>query len=120
MVSMNKKECMDILEQNKELLKLVEENPTLPMVFFVDSEDVCDDYSYTFMKLRRVYKGIIYESTINDAVYISKEDYVEELCDYYSDDVRYSNLKAEEYEKEMQKEADKAPHYEAIIVYIGL
>lgn len=107
-------------EQNNELLKLVAENPTLPLVFFADSEDVCDDYSYTFMKSRKVEKGIIYESTINDIVYTSKDDYEEALCDYYSDDVRYSNLTDVEYEREMQKEADRCPHYEAIIVYIGL
>ncbi len=104
----------------KELIKLIEENHDLPLVFFVDSEDVCDDYSYTFMKQRRVEKGIIYVSNINDIIYTSKNDYVEELCDYYVDDVRYSNLTDAGYEKEMQKEADKAPHYEAIIIYIGL
>ena len=91
-------------EQNKELLKLVEENPTLPLVFFADSEDVCSDYSYTFMKSRRIAKGVIYESDINDIIYTSKDDYVEELCDYFADDVRYSNLTDAEYEKEMQKE----------------
>lgn len=106
-------------EQNKELLKLVKENSNLPIVFFADSEDVCADYSYTFMKSRRVEKGIIYESDINDIIYTSKDDYVEELCDYFDDDVRYSNLTDAEYEKEMQKEADKVPHYEAIIIYIG-
>lgn len=106
-------------EQNKELLKLIKGNPTLPIVFFADSEDVCADYSYTFMKSIKVEKGVIYESDINDIIYTSKDDYVEELCDYFSDDVRYSNLTDAEYEKEMQKEADKVSHYEAIIIYIG-
>ena len=106
-------------EQNKELLKLIKGNSTLPIVFFSDSEDVCADYSYTFMKSIKVEKGVIYESDINDIIYTSKDDYVEELCDYFSDDVRYSNLTDAEYEKEMQKEADKVPHYEAIIIYIG-
>lgn len=106
-------------EQNKKLLKLVEENPTLPLVFFVCSKDVCDDYYYTFMKSSRVELGTIYESDINDRIYTDKDDYVEDLCDYFSDDIRYSSLNDEEYEKEMQKEADKVPHYDAIIVYIG-
>lgn len=105
-------------EENIKLLKLVEQNPTLPLVFFVASEDICDDYSYVFMKSKRIEKGTIYESDINDCVYTSKDEYVEELCDYFSDDVRYSNLTDTEYEKEMQREADKVPHYEAIIVYI--
>ena len=77
-------------------------------------EKVKKDYSYTFMKSIKVEKGVIYESDINDIIYTSKDDYVEELCDYFSDDVRYSNLTDAEYEKEMQKEADKVPHYEAI------
>lgn len=106
-------------EQNEELLKLVKENPNLPLVFFADSDDVCSDYSYTFMKSRRVEKGVIYESEINDIIYTSKDDYVEELCDYYADDVRYSNLTDSQYEKEMQKMADRTVHYEAIILYIG-
>lgn len=106
-------------EQNEELLKLVKENPDLPLVFFADSDDVCADYSYTFMKSRRVSKGVIYESDINDIIYTDKDDYVEALCDNYEDDVRYSNLTDAQYEQEMQKEADRAPHYEAIIIYIG-
>lgn len=106
-------------EQNRELLKLVEENPTLPIVFFADNDDVCSDYSYTFMKSRKVKKGVIYESDIDDIIYTDKDDYVEALCDNYADDVRYSNLTDTEYEKEMQKEADRVPHYEAIIIYIG-
>lgn len=104
-------------EQNKELLKLVKEYPTLPVVFFCSSEDVCDDYGYTFMKFRRVEKGVIYESDINDTIYASEDDCVEDLCDYFADDVRYSNMTDAEYEKEMQKEAEKVPHYEAIIIY---
>lgn len=105
-------------EKNIELLKLVEQNPNLPVVFFAASDDICDEYSYTFMKSRSVTKGIIYESDINDCIYTSKDEYVEELCDYFADDVRYSNLTDAEYDEEMQKEADKVPHYEAIIVYI--
>ena len=104
-------------EKNIELLKLVEQNPTLPLVFFAASEDICDDYSYTFMKFRRVEKGVIYESDINDTIYASEDDYIEDLCDYFADDVRYSNMTDAEYEKEMQKEAEKVPHYEAIIIY---
>lgn len=106
-------------EQNEELLKLVKENLNLPLVFFADSDDVCADYSYTYMKLRRVEKGVIYESVINDIIYTDKDDYVEALCDNYADDIRYSNLTDVEYEKEMQREADRTPHYEAIILYIG-
>lgn len=104
-------------EQNKELLKLIKEYPTLPVVFFCSSEDICDDYSYTFMKFRRVEKGVIYESDINDIIYTSEDDYIEDLCIYFADDVRYANLTNVEFEKEIQKEAKKAPHYEAIIIY---
>lgn len=107
-------------QKNKELLKLIEENPTLPLVFFVDSEDIYDDYSYNFMKSRVVEKGIIYESDISGHIYTCKDDYVEDLCDYFSDDIKYSNLTDVEFEKEMQKKADKSPHYEAIIIYIGI
>lgn len=107
-------------EKNKELLKLVQEYPDLPVVFFCGSEDVCDEYSYTFMKFKGVEKGIIYESDINDIIYTSKDDYVEDLCDYFEDDDRYFNMTDEEYEEIMQKEAEKAPHYEAIIIYAGI
>lgn len=106
-------------EQNKKLLKLVEENPTLPIVFFADSDDVCDEYGYTFMKIRRVDKGTIYESDIKDCIYACKDDCIEDLCDYYADDIEYANLSDVEYEKEMQNKVDKIPHYEAIIIYAG-
>lgn len=106
-------------EKNQKLLNLVQENPTLPLVFFVNSEDVCDDYSYTFMKSTTIEKGVIYESEINDNIYTCREEYIEELCDYYADDIEYTNLNNIEYEKEMQNKADKSPHYEAIILYIS-
>ena len=92
-------------------------NPILPLEFFCSSEDICDDYNYTFMKFRIVEKGVIYESDINDTIYTSKDDYVEDLCDYFANDVRYVNLTDAEYEREMQKEAEKVTHYEAIIIY---
>jgi hypothetical protein len=107
-------------EKSKELLKLVQEYPDLPIVFFCSSEDICDDYSYIFMKFRSVKKGVIYESDINDIIYTSKDDYVEDLCDYFEDDDRYFNMTDEEYKETMQKEAEKAPHYEAIIIYAGV
>lgn len=116
---MNAKDKLTNEEKNKKLLRLVKENPTLPIVFFANSEDVCDDYSYTFMKSISVEKGTIYESEVNDYIYTSEDDYYEELCDYYSDDVEFANLSDVEYEKEMQRMTEKAPHYDAIIVYIS-
>ncbi|MEI3530658.1 MAG: hypothetical protein V8Q75_06355 [Bacilli bacterium] len=105
---------------NKELINLVKENPNLPIVFFANSEDICDEFSYTFMKKHKVEKGTIYESDINDRIYTEEDEYVEDLCDYFADDVRYANLTDVEFEKEMQKEAKKVPHYEAIIVWISV
>ena len=114
-------------ENNRKLLKLVEENPTLPIVFFADGEDICDDYSYTFMESICVEKGTIYKSEINNRIYTNRDEYCEELYDHYSlvyitgKDYyeEFKNLSDAEYEKEMQRMADKAPHYDAIIVYIS-
>ena len=112
------KEKLTNEEINKKLIKLVEENPTLPIVFFVYNEDICFDYSSTFMKSISVEKGVIYESEVNEYIYTSEDDYYEELRDYYSDDTEFANLSDAEYKKEIQKRVDKATHYEAIIVYI--
>ena len=100
------KEKLTNEEINKKLIKLVEENPTLPIVFFVYNEDICFE------------KGVIYESEVNEYIYTSEDDYYEELRDYYSDDTEFANLSDAEYKKEIQKRVDKATHYEAIIVYI--
>ena len=45
-------------------------------------------------------------------IYKSKERALEVL-----DDIEFANLSDVEYEKSIQKLVDKAPHYEAIIVY---
>ena len=47
-------------------------------------------------------------------IYKSKERALEVL-----DDIEFANLSDVEYEKSIQKLVDKAPHYEAIIVYIS-
>ncbi len=116
---MENKEKLTNEEENRKLLKLVEENPTLPIVFFVSSEDVCEDYSYTFLKNSRVEKGIIYESEISDRICVSESDYYDELHEYYSDSEDYADFRDENYDIEIQKLVDRAPHYEAIIVYIN-
>lgn len=109
------------INNKEELIKLIQENPKLPLVFMMNNDEVVGDYGYTVMEDFRAYKSEIYEyERWGDSVFSDDED---EVIEYYSDTLadeeRYEDLTQEEYEQEIKKYVEEnIEHYEAIVLYV--
>lgn len=106
------------MNNGKELLKLMQENPDLPIVPMVDGE-VCEDGDGYWM-------GSFGYAEVNEYVYVKDRfctrDYQEDIEDYLSDDLcdEYPDLSDEDYSEMVHRKAEALPWKKAIIVYIGL
>ena len=65
-------------ERNNELLRIVAENPDLPIVAMVDSDIVCEDYGRWLASLGKAYVGEY--AVYNEKCYDDRESFTE---DYY-------------------------------------
>lgn len=107
-------------ETTKDLLEAIQENPNLPIRFFVDPFCLCDECSYTLHSLHRVEVGKIWE--YNNRVWDDKDDLLEALEDYFFD-LKYgaSHKRWEEVDSTCQALASSAfrnlPCTECIIIY---
>ncbi len=109
----------------KELLKLVSENPDLPVVPMVDYDVVADDgYSRWLGSFGYVYVGEY--ALFKDRFYDDREEFKEDYFYYYSDELfakfNYeprNNTKNEELEKYLDEVVDRF-FKKAIIVNIDL
>ncbi|MCC8192867.1 MAG: hypothetical protein LIO41_07525 [Ruminococcus sp.] len=96
------------------LLKLVQENPELPIVPMVDADIMGDDYGY--------YAGNWGKAMVDE--YIVINDYIAFKSDDDVFDVLERYLSTEEWEALPEKESECRPYYEnlpwtkAIVVYI--
>ena len=106
-------------EDNEELRKLIQENPNLPLVFNIYTDNIDTDYCC------QVFEGTV--SCKVETVYFtddrSYDDFDEILddlmCDL-SDEDEYKDLSDEEYEEAIKKYIeDNIRHYKAIVVNVG-
>ena len=77
-------------ENIKDLIKLIQENPDLPVISMVEQEAVSDEYGYTVASFGRAYleEYAIYNERYYDDRESFKEDYYgyndEELCEKFN------------------------------------
>lgn len=124
-------------ERNQELLRIVAENPDLPIVAMVDSDVVCEDNGWWLASFGNVEVGeyALYDDEYFDDRDSFKERYYErnddELCERFNFNpfIRRGNYTKEqlaandEADKELEKYLDELAekHFKkAIIVYVGL
>ena len=102
-----------------ELLRLIAENPSLPVVPMVNSEVVADDdYAY--------WLGSFSSSTVDEYVCVNERFYTrdnqdeieDDFSDYLCDD--YPDMPDEEFYKMIHEKVEALPWTKAIIVYIDL
>lgn len=108
-----------INKNNKEeLVKLIQENPNLPLVFFAYNDDFIPDYGGTVFEKYYCYIAEIYIDEQGDNTYYDDIDDVLELWrDRLCDEDEYKDLSDEEYNKEIEKYIEEhVVHYEAIVV----
>lgn len=106
-------------ERNQELIRIVAENPDLPIVAMVDSDIVCEDYGRWLASFGNVYVGEY--AVFNEKYYDDREDFKEdffscndeELCEQFHFNpcitdyaVRLGRYTAEQFEE--NDKADKA------------
>lgn len=106
----------------EELIRLIQENPELPLVFMMSNEEVAGDYGSTVMERFYAYKSEVYKyERWGDLVFSDDKDDVEEyFCDTLADDEKYIHMEQEEYEKEIEKYVEEnIEHYEAIVVSVS-
>lgn len=115
------------LTPTQELLKLVTENPELPIVPMVHGE-VCADESYYWLgEITRceVNEYVIYDDYGNPRVIFKDdtEDLYAEIYDEYYDEIKYETISEREREEFAESRTlariDSLAWKKAIILYIG-
>lgn len=109
------------INNKEELIKLIQENPKLPLVFMMNNDEVAGDYGCTVMEDFRTYKSEIYKyERWGDLVFSDDRKEVEEYyMDTLADEEKYADLSQEEYEEVIKNYVNQnIEHYEAIVLYV--
>lgn len=105
----------------EDLIKIIQSNPDLPIVFFVNNDEIADDYSTTAMENFSVSVDTLYEyekfgNPCYSDDYYDVKDY---FYDYFSDDEAYKDYTDEQYDKMIEEYIEsEVVHYKAIIVNV--
>ena len=112
------------MSKTQELMKLISENPELPILPMVDYEVVCEDCSRWLGSFGNAYVGEY--ALFNDRYYDEREEFKEDYLDFYCDELceRFNynpldNVENKELEKYLGEVADKY-FIKAILVNIDL
>ena len=100
------------------LLKIIMENPTLPIVFIVDSDSMYDDYSCTLLENYNFYVSTIYKT--DDRYYDDYDEIHDEFRDKLCEEEKFKDIEDDnEYDKAVDEWIDKyIEHYEAIVIRV--
>lgn len=106
-------------KDNEKLRKLIAENPDLPLVFNVYTDNIDTDYNC------QVFEGTIsckVETVYftDDRSYDDFDEILDDLMCYLADEEEYKDLSDDEYEKTIEKYIEEnVRHYKAIVVSVG-
>ena len=110
---------MSTKNNKEELIKLIQENPDLPIVFSINNEYIAYDYGSSVMYDFWCDVGEIWD--LGDEMVFDDKDYVLEYYqDMLYDDDKYKDLSDEEYEKAVAEYVENnVKHYTAIIISVS-
>jgi hypothetical protein len=100
-------------EHLAELAHLAAENPDVPVVFFVASDEICEE-PYTAHEIFRVELGILYWYDPWERYYTDIDELAEQFAEDYDDEYRHAQNKWKERAAEAKAKKEAKP---AIIVY---
>lgn len=109
------------MSKTEELVKLIQENPKLPLVFMMSNDEVAGDYGCTVMEDFTAYKSEVYKyERWGDLVFSDDKD---EVVEYYFEELaekeEYKDSVEEKHTEAIEEYVDKnIEHYEAIVVYV--
>lgn len=112
----------DCNDKTAKLLRLISENPTLPVVPFVYNEVVADDdYGYWIGSWGDCYvdEYVCIEKYGENRFYARGDQ--DEIEEYFAEEISYKNksLSDEQVEKMAHEQAEALPWKKAILVYVG-
>ena len=105
-------------ENREELLRLIKENPELPIVPMVDADIIGDDCGYWLGAWGRATVDEYFISERAERVFYKSDDDVFDVLERHLSDEEFEALP--ESEEECRPYYDKLPWIKAIIVYINL
>lgn len=104
---------------NEELKKLIQENPELPLVFNIYTENIDTDYCC------QVFEGMVsckVETVYftDDRSYDDFDDVLDDFMNDFADEEEYKDLSDEDYEEVIKRYVEEnVRHYKAIVVSVG-
>ena len=107
-------------KNNKEnLIKIIQKNPDLPIVFSVNNEYIAYDYGSSIMYDFWCNVGEVWE--LDEEIIFDDKDYVLEYYqDILCDDDKYKDLSDEEFGKAIEEYVENnIRHYAAIIIDVA-
>lgn len=106
------------MKNNEELRKLIQENPDLPLVFNVYTDDIDTDYNCIVFESCHCRVETIYfyeDRCTNDDIEV-----LEYYMDFLSEEDEYKDLSDEDYEEAIKNYIEEnIIHYKAIVVSVG-
>lgn len=102
----------------EELIKLMQENPDLPLVFLVDNDKIAYDYGSTVYENFYCYITKIYDD--GDMYYDDFDEIHDKYRDNLCDEEGFKDIKDDdEYDKAVDKWINEnTRHYEAIVIWV--
>ena len=101
----------------KDLLKLINENPDLPLIFYMPNGESNDEFGTTILEKFYCYVDEIYFR--KDGMATNKKDIIEYYFNVFSDKEQYLELDDDKYEKEIENYIESnIEHYKAIIINV--
>ena len=103
--------------ETKELLKLIQENSDLPVVFMVDGSVVFDPYEYRYTFVESYGANVETIWKYQDGYYDHIVDITEAVEEDLMNEEEYENLSTEEFYEAVKKYIEEnVEHYKAIVI----
>lgn len=103
---------------NEELRKMIQENPDLPLVFYVVNDEIAYDYGITVFEGCTCKVGTIYID--DERSYDDLDDIKDEYKDILCDDDNFVDLSDKEFDKAVEDYVNEnVRHYKAIIIMVN-
>lgn len=106
-----------MINKSLEIIELIKENPDLEIVVMAGTQEFTDEYGWFLLEELRIEVADIYNSPDNETLYFDKEEIVEELRKYLSDNKEYSKMSDEEYGKMCEEKAKDYFYKRAIVIW---
>ena len=110
---------METSNENKQnLLRLIQQNPDLPVIPYVSNEAACSEYSYTLARFAdsHINEFLICDRYDDGYIIFKDSESVMDALEYYLSDEEFEALP--ENEEDCRPYYDALPWVKAIIVYI--